>query len=186
MCPSFLVPGLLQNSRRPGQRTEVYLPESPCLLLFEQSGKRWSVGIGLIWIPVPSFSTLDSLLHWFSVSSAVGMTPTLWNGRLLKQMCFARGILPLSPEHSALSACICTYWLIACVYWVLSVTHLCNPSSAFHTVGSQQCFLLDWYSQGKQWLSSVLSEQKAAPGTHSCLLKPRGFLAGVFDSWPLI
>lgn len=65
MCPSFLVPGLLQNSRRPGRRTEVYLPESPCLLLFEQSGKRWSVGIGLIWIPVPSLSTLDSLLHWF-------------------------------------------------------------------------------------------------------------------------
>lgn len=138
----FFVLGLWLNSKNPGWRAEVYLLKSLCVFLsLWQSGKRHIFGIVLIWVPVPSLSTLAHLLCWPSVSSSFRKTHNLVELLFIKSKCCVLQMSScLSHQSIQLSQLpFGIHWLIACFQGSECDSSL-HPPSTFHTVGSQQRF----------------------------------------------
>lgn len=183
----FLCAGALVELKNPGWRAEVYLLKSLCVFLsLWQSGKRQTFGIVLIWVPVPSLSTLAHLLCWPSVSSSFRKTHNLVELLFIKSKCC---VLQMSSFLSHQSIQLCqlpfgTHWLIACFQGSECDSSLPSPC-AFHTVGSQQCFSAWLVFPGKAVAKWCPPRTKGL--RHSWLPTEAWLFPGrFFDSCPLI
>lgn len=171
----------------PWLESRVLPPESLCVYLsLWQSGKRQMFGIVLIWVLVPSLSTLAHLLCWPSVSSSFRKTHNLVQLLFIKSRCC---VLQMSSFLSHQSIQICqvpfgTHWLIACFQGSECDSSL-HPPSTFHTVGSQQCFSAWLVFPGKAVAKGCPPRTKDL--RHSWLPTEAWLFPGkFFDSWPLI